>query len=183
MKDDEIISQFFARDEDAIEQTRQKYGRLIKSVAMGILHSDEDAEECENEVYLRVWNSIPPTIPKYLSAYLCKISRGVAIDRYNYNHAAKRGEALSIDELSVFLSGGESAEDSLTESELTKLLNSFLKSQDYNTRVIFLRRYWFADSIKEIAQRLHLNAGTVKVRLSRTNKKLREYLKKNGYNL
>ena len=177
MKDDEIISQFCARDENAIEQTRQKYGRLIRSVAMGILRSAEDAEECENEVYLRAWNSIPPTIPLYLSAYLCKI------DRYNYNHAAKRGEALSIDELSDFLSGSESAEDRLTESELTRLLNSFLKSQDYNTRVIFLRRYWFADSIQEIAQRLHLTVGTVKVRLSRTNKKLLEYLKKNGYNL
>ena len=183
MKDDEISSQFCARDENAIEQARQKYGRLIRSVAMGILRSAEDAEECENEVYLRAWNSIPPTIPVYLSAYLCKISRSVAIDRYNYNHAAKRGDALSIDELSDSLSGGESAEDRLTESELTRLLNSFLKSQDYNTRVIFLRRYWFADSIQEIAQRLHLTVGTVKVRLSRTNKKLREYLKKNGYSL
>ncbi|MGN0649240.1 MAG: RNA polymerase sigma factor [Oscillospiraceae bacterium] len=181
MKDDEIISQFRARDENAIEHTRQKYGRLIRSVAMGILRSAEDSEECENEVYLRAWNSIPPTIPLYLSAYLCKISRSVAIDRYNYNHAAKRGEALSIDELSEYLSSGMSAEDKLTESELTRLLNSFLKSQDYNTRVIFLRRYWFADSIKEIAQRLHISEGTVKVRLSRTNKKLRDYLNKNGY--
>lgn len=183
MKDDEIISQFCARNETAIEQTRQKYGKLIRSVAMGILRSAEDAEECENEVYLRAWNSIPPTIPRYLSAYLCKISRGIAIDRYNYNHAAKRGEALSIEELSDFLSSSCSAEDRLTESELTELLNSFLYSQDYNTRVIFLRRYWFADSIKEIAQRLNITEGTVKVRLSRTNKKLREYLNKNGYSL
>ncbi len=181
MYDEDILTLFFQRDEKALSETRTRYGRLILSVADGILRNREESEECENEVYLRAWNSIPPARPQHLSAYLCKIARGVALDRWDYNHAAKRGEALPIEELEEFLRCGESAEDRLSESELTALLNSFLKAQDYNTRVIFLRRFWFSDSIAEIAKRLHVSQSMVKTRISRTLKKLREFLRENGY--
>lgn len=183
MQDEEIIALFNKRSEQALSETRSRYGRLIKSIAEGILRSSEDAEECENEVYLRAWNSIPPAAPQRLSAYLCKIARGVAFDRWNYLHAAKRGEALPIDELEEYLKGGDSAEDRLSEKELTALLNSFLKAQDYNTRVIFLRRFWFSDSIADIAKRLHVSQSMVKSRLSRTLKKLRGFLRENGYDV
>lgn len=181
--DEKIIRLYLERSESAISETKSLYGRLIYSVAYGILHSAEDAEECESEVYLRAWNSIPPSCPQQLSAYLCRIARGVALDRYRQEHAAKRGEALPIEEPENVLKSSESAEDRLSEKELTELLNSFLKAQDYNTRVIFLRRYWFSDSCREIAKRLHVSESMVKSRISRTLGKLREYLISKGYQL
>lgn len=180
--DEEIVEMLFGRDEAAVAEIKAQYGRLIYGVAYGILRSAEDAEECENEVYMRAWTGIPPTRPRSLSAYLCKIARGAALDRYRHDHAAKRGEALPIEELENCISSGATAEDRHSERELTALLNRFLKAQDYNTRVIFLRRYWFSDSVSDIAKRLHASESMVKSRLSRTLKKLREYLASEGYN-
>lgn len=181
LNDEEIIKRFFRRDESAISEIKTLYGRLIYSVAYGILRSAEDAEECENEVYMRAWSGIPPASPQSLPAYLCKIARSTALDRYRHEHAAKRGEALPIEELENCLRSDQSAEDRQSERELTALLNRFLKSQDYNTRVIFLRRFWFSDNISEIAKRLHVSESMVKSRISRTLKKLREYLAAEGY--
>ncbi len=181
--DDEILELYFARDEAAISRTKTQYGKLINSVAYGILRSAEDAEECENDVYMRVWNSIPPSRPARFKAYLCKITRGLALDRYDYQHAQKRGEALPLDDLENSLKSALNAEDRLSEQELSGLLNSFLKKQDYDTRVIFLRRFWFSDSIKETARRLHVSESMVKSRISRTLKKLRKFLNEQGYDV
>ncbi len=181
--DDEILELYFARDEAAISRTKTQYGKLINSVAYGILHSAEDAEECENDVYMRIWNSIPPSRPARFKAYLCKIARGVALDRYDYRHAQKRGETLPLDELEGCLKSTVNAEDRLSEQELSELLNSFLKAQDYNTRVIFLRRFWFSDSVKDIAKRFHVSESMVKSRISRTLKKLHKYLNEQGYDI
>lgn len=181
--DEEIIEKLFSRDESAVSEIRTTYGRLINSVAYGILRSREDAEECENEVYMRAWSGIPPARPNSLSAYLCKIARSAALDRYRHEHAAKRGETLPIEELENCIRSDSSAEDRHSERELTALLNRFLKAQDYNTRVIFLRRFWFSDSISEIAKRLHVSESMVKSRISRTLKKLREFLANEGYGL
>lgn len=184
MTDEEIIQLLLRRDESGIDVLRRKYGRLLKSVAYGILRSEQDAEECESEALLRAWNSIPPAKPEHLSGYLCQITRRTALDRYDYNNAAKRsGESLPLDELAEYISGGGDAAERLSENELTRLLNSFLMSQDYDTRVIFMRRYWFGDTTAEIAQRLHASQSMVKSRISRTLKKLREYLRKEGYDL
>lgn len=183
MQDEQIIGLYFSRDESAIAETRSAYGKLIRSVAFGILHSTEDAEECESETYLKAWNSIPPSNPQKLAAYLCCIARRLALDRYDYNNAAKRGAAIALDELEGCIRSAYGAEDRLSESELTVRLNSFLRSLDYNSRVIFLRRYWFGDSIADIAKRLHTSQGTVKSRISRTLKRLKEFLAEEGYNL
>lgn len=184
MNDEQITELLFARDESGIAAMRENYGRLLKSVAYGVLHSEQDAEECESETLLRAWNSIPPARPQRLAAYLCRITRRLALDRYDYNKAEKRsGIVLPIDELAEFIGGGSAAEDLLTETELTRLLNEFLGAQDYNTRVIFMRRYWFGETTKEIAERLHAGESMVKSRLSRTLKRLREYLRKEGYDI
>lgn len=183
MQDDEILSLFEARDEKALAEIRAQYGALIKSVSYGILRSREDAEECENEVYLRAWNSIPPARPARLSAFLCRIARNVSLDRYDYNHASKRGETLPLEELETALKGTAAADDRLSENELSRLMSEFLKKQDYNSRVIFMRRFWFSDSIAEISRRMHISQGAVKTRISRTLKKLREYLVQQGYTL
>lgn len=181
MPDKEIIELFFSRDENALAKTKAQYGRLIFSVAMGILHNEQDSEDCECETYLRAWNSIPPNKPQHLAAYLCKIARRLALDRYDYNHASKRGSAVPLEELEGCLKSVAGAEDRLSEKELAHLLNSFLHGQDYNTRVIFMRRYWFGESSGEIAKRLHVSESMVKSRVSRTLKKLRDFLRKQGY--
>lgn len=184
MTDEEMIQLLHARDEKGLDALRKKYGMLLKSVAYGILRSAQDAEECESEALLRAWNSIPPAKPEHLTGYLCQIARRAALDRYDYNNAAKRsGESLPLDELAEYISGGGDAAERLSESELTRLLNSFLMAQESDTRVIFMRRYWFGDTTAEIAKRLHVSQSMVKSRLSRTLKKLRDYLRKEGYDL
>lgn len=133
---------------------------------------------------LRAWNSIPPEKPRSLRAYLCQIVRRIALDRYDYNRAQKRsGDTLPIDELAEYIGGSSQAEDRLSENELSRLLNKFLSEQDYNTRVIFMRRYWFGDTTAETAKRFHASESMVKSRISRTLKRLREFLRKEGYDL
>ena len=184
MTDEEITELLFARDESGVAALRESYGKLLKSVAFGVPRSEQDAEECENETLLRAWNSIPPAKPQQLAAYLCRIARRLALDRYDYKRASKRsGATLPIDELAECVGDGSDAADRLSERELTRLLNGFLRSQDYNTRVIFMRRYWFGDTTAEIARRLHASESMVKSRISRTLKKLREYLRKEGYEI
>ena len=163
------------RDERGITALRESYGRLLKSLAYGILRSEQDAEECESEALLRAWNSIPPERPQSLCAWLCRVTRRLALDRWDYNRAAKRSaEVLSIDELAEFIGGNSDAAD---------LLNEFLSKQDRTTRIIFLRRYWFGDTSAEIAERLGAGESMVKSRISRTLKRLKEFLRKEGYDL
>lgn len=183
MCDEDIIELYFRRDETAIAKTREEYGRLIQSVAFNILRNPEEAEECENDVYLRAWESIPPTRPERLAAYLCTISRRTALNRYKYNNAAKRGEALSTEELGDTIRSSFGAEDGLSENELSALLNRFLEKQDKITRVIFMRRFWMSETIAETAGTLHVSESMVKSRVSRTLKKLREFLLENGYDV
>ncbi len=184
IRDDEMITLLNQRDERGITALRESYGRLLKSLAYGILRSEQDAEECESEALLRAWNSIPPERPRSLCAWLCRVTRRLALDRWDYNRAAKRSaEVLPIDELSDFIGGNSDAADRLSEKELTRLLNEFLSKQDHRTRVIFLRRYWFGDTTAEIAERLGATDSMVKSRISRTLKKLKEFLRKEGYDL
>ena len=183
MNDETIIELYFARDESAIAETKASYGKLLRSIAYGILASAQDAEECENEACLRAWNSIPPARPQRLSAYLCQIARRLAFDRYDYRSAAKRGPSVALEELENVLSADISAEDRFSENQLAALLKAFLHEQDHDTRVIFLRRYWFCETTREIAKRFNVSESMVKSRLSRTKKRLREFLKKEGYNV
>ncbi len=181
MTEHEIVQLYLSRDEAAITETKTAYGRLLQSIAYNILHNTQDAEECENETCLKAWNSIPPNKPQKLCAYLCKIARRLALDRYDYNNAAKRSGSISLDELEECISSACTAEDRLSSVTLAEHLNKFLASRDYNTRVIFMRRFWFGDSIADIAKNLHASESMVKSRISRTLKQLREFLKKEGY--
>lgn len=184
MNDAEIVGLLTERSEKGLTAARESYGKLLRGIAYGILRSEQDAEECESETLLRAWNSIPPAKPEHLCAYLCRIARRLALDRLRYAGAARRsGEALPIDELEEAIAGSMDAGDRLSEKELTRLLNQFLGSQDKLTRVIFMRRYWFGDTVRETAQRLHVSESMVKSRISRTLKRLREYLRKEGYDL
>ena len=183
MEDREIVSLFERRDERAITEARTKYSRYIRSISRGILHSDEDAEECENDTYLGAWNSIPPHSPADLRTYLGKLARRISIDRFRLETAEKRGgteEALSLDELEecVPSSPGNPVEDAVLGADLSRILDRFLRTLPDNERRLFLRRYWYFESVKDLSERFGYSESKVKVTLFRTREKLKAALMK-----
>jgi RNA polymerase sigma-70 factor (ECF subfamily) len=185
LEDSQILALFYARSEQAISELSRKYGASCRRVAQNILGSVRDAEECVNDAYLGVWNTIPPQRPDPLSTYLYRIVRNLAVTRYRANTAHKRksGYDAALDELEGCLAAAASVEDTLNEKELTAQINRFLSTLDRESRVLFVRRYWYADSIASLAQRAGISRNHVSVRLSRIRKKLREYLRKEGYTI
>jgi len=182
MEDSAIIELYWQRDESAITETDIKYGPLCRQLAMNILKNHEDSEECVSDTYLGVWNSVPPERPSRFRAYLCRIARNMALTRYGYLHAQKRNSdaSLPLEELEACIYGENSAETKLEADEIARILNDFLRASGYETRNIFLRRYWFCDSISEIAARFGISEGKVKSQLFRAREKLRERLEKEG---
>lgn len=154
MDDTEIIALFFKRDESAITQCATKYGAFCQSVALNILSNASDAQECVNDTYLKAWNSIPPNQPEKLGLYLGRIVRNIAINLYNKNHRKKRyaGIQALLSELEECIASPSDVESAIEEKELTRFLNSWLASLDENDRVIFVRRYWKGEPLKEIAK-------------------------------
>ena len=187
MEDQLIIDMYFPRDEQAIACTRDKYGRLLRSIAYGILKSHEDSEECENDTYLKTWSVIPPTRPTAFQAFLAKITRNLSLDRYDQMHAAKRGAGevpLMIEELEECIAdqGATATDDETEDEELKRILNKFLETLPTDARKIFMRRYFFGDSVNEIAERFGFGKSKVKMSLARSRDSLSVLLKKEGYN-
>ena len=176
MEDDRIIGMFFERSENAISETQNKYGRYCHSIALRILGSDEDAEECVNDTYVSLWNAIPPQSPGNLKQFIGRIARNIAINRYNYNNASKRLRTSDIilDEYSECIP--DNAESIADNAAFKEMLNDFLEALPEDTRIMFLRRYWYFRDIKEIAEGMNISPGTVKSTLFRTREKLRCYL-------
>lgn len=187
MEDELILDLYFERNEDAILQTRTKYSRLLRSVAFGILRNQEDSEECENDTYLKAWNSIPPTRPNVLPTYLSRITRNLSLDLYEKYHATKRGGGempIVLDELSEIVAySGNGSEYEAENNELSRILNEFLAELSLDARNIFMRRYWFGDSVNEIADKFHYSKSKVKMSLLRSRDNLKLKLKKEGYEL
>lgn len=181
MQDEVIISLYFKRAEEAITATKDKYGRLLVSLAYGILQNTEDAKECENDTYLKTWMSIPPQKPAFLRAFLAKITRNLALDAYEAKQAQKRGGGelpVILDELAEILPD----QTSLSVSrDLRDELNGFLADLKPEARYLFMRRYWFGDSIEALAERSGYGLSKVKMSLSRARKQLGERLEKEGY--
>ena len=183
MEDSKIIALFFARSEQAITELSTKYGRLCTQIAQNILSNQQDAEECVNDAYLGVWNTIPPQKPNPLQAYICKIVRNIAITKYHANTAQKRNSHydVALDELEYCLFAPDTPESQLQAKELSHLLDRFLASLDERSRVMFIRRYWYADSVSLIATAFRMRPNSVSVQLSRIRGKLRKFLLKEGY--
>ena len=182
LKDHEIVELFFERSEQAITELILKYGAAIRSVASNILGNAQDIEECTNDTYLQVWNRIPPTNPTFLGAYVCRIARNISLKRYYMNTAAKRNSHydVALQELEATIPALSTVESDYDAKELTQYLNRFLKSLRREDRYLFLRRYWFGDSVQLIAQNLNISAHTASVRLFRLRQKLQNYLQKEG---
>ena len=182
MTDSEIIRLFFARSEKAIHACRAQYGRLCRCVAMHILGRREDAEETENDTYLRAWNAIPPEEPAHLGAYLAAVCRRLSIDRLRADNSRKRGGGeyrLCADELEGTLA--ELADGPAETAELKDLIERFLDTLPADQRRIFLLRYWWTFSIKEVAREVSCGESAVKMSLSRSKAKLRAFMEKEGY--
>ena len=181
MEDSKIIALFFDRNEDAIKQTDALYGRRLFHLADNIVKNDQDAEESVSDTYLRAWNTIPPRKPKYYFAYLAKICRHFALDRLDWKAAAKRkAEVVCLTQEMANCIPDESRDQTIAGKELGEILDAFLRTLTPNNRMVFMRRYWYADTISEIAVRYEITESAVQMRLNRTRAKLAAYLKKEG---
>ena len=183
MDDNEILDLYFARSEQAILETDQKYGPYCYSIANHILQSPPDAEESVNDTYYSAWKLIPPRRPQRFSTFLGKLTRNLSIDRWRKNTAEKRGGGetqLVLDELAGCVAGEETPETELLRKELTSSLNRFLRALPEKDRTVFLLRYYYTSTQPEITQRTGLTANQVKYILQRTRKRLADTLKKEG---
>ena len=185
MDDKNIIELFYERSEQAITELSKKYGLLCKKVADNILNNHLDAEECVNDAYLAVWNTIPPQNPDSLVSYVCRIVRNQAIKKYHENTALKRNSIYdtSLDELEEVLPSSASVEGELEAKEVSAMIDRFLETLDKQSRIMFIRRYWYSDSIEEIAKAFKTSKHYISVRLSRIRKALKKYLVKEGVSI
>lgn len=186
LTDIEIITLFRERNEKAISAVSVKYGHTCKRIAGNILRNDEDAEECVNDVYLKVWENIPPDHPNSLGAYVGRITRNAAVDRYRSEHSEKRGGGevpLIIDELAECISDNTNIEKTAEHRDLIEAINRFLDGLAAERRIAFVSRYCLCEDIKTIAQKLGITQNNVSVNLGRTRKSLIAFLKKEGYEI
>ena len=183
LTDEKIIELYFARNETAIQETADKYGAGCSRIARNLLKDLRDAEESVNDTWLAAWNTIPPQRPDPLRTYLYKITRNISLDRFHHNTARKRDSSYdaALDELEACLSSGSRAEDRVEVRELTQALNRFLGKLDRENRILFVRRYWYGDSVQELADLWHMRPNSLTARLKRLREKLRKELEKEGY--
>ena len=183
MDDDRIIELFFKRSEQAIVELSGKYGSVCSRIAQNILNDQLDSEECVNDAYLVVWNSIPPQRPDSLAGYVCSIVRNIALNKYHRNTAKKRNSIydVALEEIAEYLPSGSYVEDDIQAKGLSECINGFLDALDRQDRIMFVRRYWYSDSMDELSELFHVSKHYISVRLSRIRKALRKHLIQEGY--
>ena len=180
-KDDEIIELYWKRDPKAIEETQTHYGEKLGRLSFGILENREDAQECVNDTYLRTWNSIPPTRPQFLFAYLAKICRFLCFDVLDHKNAQKRS-ALVVElthEMQQCIPDSRD-EDKVQGEQIGQNITAFLRTQSKQDRLLFMKRYWYGVSIKDLAQQMQISESSAKVRLHRIRGRLKKYLESEG---
>lgn len=182
MDDKKIIEMYFARNEKAVDETRTKYGSFINHIAFNILRIPEDAEECENDTYLRLWNAIPPDRPEYFKAYIGKIVRNISISLYRKNTAAKRGSGVDVllSELEDCIPSSESVEAEIDAKYLSSVISEWLRTLSEENRVIFIKRYWYGESVKDIAAQSDFSPAELSSLLFALRKKLKKELTEKG---
>ena len=185
MDDQEIIHLYLNRSQQAIAETKYKYGPYCKAIARNILLDHSDVEECENDTYLAAWNAIPPHIPRKFSIFLGRITRNIALDKYGYNTAKKRNQEFVqiLNELEDCLPSPMTVEIQYESREIVNLMNQFLYGLEEQARNLFILRYWNSDSIESLSSRFNISNSKVKSILFRTRKKLRVHLERAGINL
>ncbi len=183
MEDTQIIDLYFSRSENAIKATESKYGQYCKTIANNILCNINDSEECVNDTYLQTWNSIPPTRPNNFKAFLARITRNLSLNKLKSKNTNKRKiseYSLAYDELENMLSTAQTTDAYVDEIFLKNLLDEFLETLSKESRMIFIGRYWYFDSISEISKKLKISESKTKMSLLRTRNSLKDYLQKEG---
>ena len=184
MEDFKIVELYLNRDETAIEETSKKYGNYCFSIANSILENRSDSEECVNDVYMKVWLSIPPANPELFDAFLGTVTRNLSLDRYRQRTAEKRGNGnvdTVLDEMRETVRCRDESESIIESVVLGQLLNEFLDSIKPEAKTVFVRRYWLFSTVESIAKDLGIGESKVKMLLSRTRKKLSKFLESEGY--
>ena len=181
MDDSKIMELFFARNEDAIKHTDDTYGRRLFHLADNIVHNDQDAEESVNDTYMKAWDTIPPQRPEHFFAYIAKICRNFALKRIDWQKAKKRNaEVVSLTQEMENCIPDTYRDREADARELGRILDAFLRTLTPENQMVFLRRYWYVDTIAEIAVRYGISESAVQMRLNRTRSKLAMYLAKEG---
>ena len=186
MDDAKIVQLYWDRDPSAVDQTAMKYGNYCHAIAKNILGNYDDADECVNDTYMAAWRSMPPHRPSVLSTFLGKITRNLSFNRYKQIRAEKRGGGelpVVLDELAECVSGEDNLEQTMEYNELVETINLFLASLSSEQRIMFVRRYWYTDSIAEIAKQFGMRENTVTKNLQRSRARLRQYLWERGYEI
>ncbi len=186
MDDNAIIDLYFARDQEAIEATHREYGAYCTAIARGILDDQGAAEECVNDAWLKCWQSIPPQRPRSLKSFAGRIVRNLALSALRSENAKKRGGGqvqLALDELSEVVSGGDTPEGALDRQAFRAALDGFLDALPERNRNLFLRRYWYLDSVEQLAKRYSMSKTQVTTTLHRLRQKLRVHLQQEGFEL
>ena len=181
MEDEQIIELYFQRNQQGLAETQQKYGNYLHAITYRILGSNEDAEECVNDTLHQVWNRIPPERPSVFRMFLAKFARNCAINRYRALHAAKRGggeASVALEELGECIAGNSDPEQSVLSEELSRSIRGFVRALPAKEGDIFLRRYFFTETVKEIAEKYGISPNNVSVVLNRVRKKMKEHLAK-----
>ena len=178
MTDEQIIELFFERSEQAINELDNKYGKVLHNLSHNILNDRWDAEECVNDSYLGVWNVIPPVRPNPLLTFVCKIVRNISIKKYHAKTAIKRNSAydVAMSEVANYILSSDDVEAEIEAKELAHIIEKFLDTLTVENRVIFMRRYWFSDTYKDIADKVGITEKMVSMRLTRIRKRMRKYL-------
>lgn len=185
MEDESIINLYIQRSQQAVLETKKKYGAYCRAITRNILSNYLDIEECENDTYLAAWNTIPPQIPRKFSVFLGRIARNIALDKHGYNTAKKRNKEFEVilAELEECIAGNDTVESVFEAGEIASVLNQFLYMLDVQERNVFIKRYRYSSSIGEICEQFHMSSSKAKSMLFRTRKKLKLYLEKEGIHL
>lgn len=184
MEDEEIIKLYFSRNEQAIQETKLKFGKKLEGLSFKITKSIEDTEECVNDTYLTAWNNIPPQRPTYLFAYMAKICRNLCFGKLDYEKAKKRNSIIvELSEEILQTIPCSMSEMQIEEILLIEILEKYLETLSKESRLFFMSRYWFAETVKEIAVKYGVSEGKVKMTLLRTRKKLKAHLESEGIDL
>ena len=176
--DEKIIEMFFERSEQGIRELDNKYGKVCHNLSYNIVNSRQDAEECVNDAYLGAWNAIPPARPSPLLSYIAKIVRNISLKSYWRKEADKRSGhyTIALQEIESCIADPRTVEDEIQVKELARTIENFLDTLTVENRVIFMRRYWFSDSYKDIAEFVGLNEKNISVRLNRIRGKMKQFL-------
>lgn len=185
MEDKQIIDLLFARDESGLQHTQEKYERMYCNILRQALSDESDVEECGNDVLLALWNSIPPQFPNHFPSYICRIARHIGITRFKHNTAQKRSQGYTVllSELEGCIPAPNQIEARENARQLYAVLNSFLRELDEQTRVLFIRRYYYLETVKSLAQRFKVTESFVSVRLHRARRMLKTLLSEEGFNV